>query len=93
MPAPAPPKHRTGAQLLGEANRALKDLDHRIGKQRKKLTDAQLYLDDQNDYMEKLVQQRVEVQQRHLLALQQANQESGILVVNTEEKIGSGTLK
>eukprot|EP00959_Pyramimonas_sp_CCMP1952_P284898 5956123-Pyramimonas_sp.AAC.1 len=45
--APAPPKPRTGAQLLGDATRAPKDIDHRIGKQRKKLVDAQLFLDDQ----------------------------------------------
>ncbi|CAK0803616.1 unnamed protein product, partial [Prorocentrum cordatum] len=85
-PAPAPPKQRTGAQLLADANRALKELDNRIEKQRTKLTGAQLYLDDQLEKMDKLAQQRVEVQQRHLTALQQANQESGIIVVRPEEK-------
>ncbi|CAK0848388.1 unnamed protein product, partial [Prorocentrum cordatum] len=85
-PAPAPPKQRTGAQLLADANRALKELDNRIEKQRTKLTGAQLYLDDQLEKMDKLAQQRVEVQQRHLTALQQANQESGIIVVKPDEK-------
>ncbi|CAK0839890.1 unnamed protein product [Prorocentrum cordatum] len=85
-PAPAPPKQRTGAQLLADANRALKELDIRIEKQRTKLTGAQLYLDDQLEKMDKLAQQRVEVQQRHLTALQQANQESGIIVVKPDEK-------
>eukprot|EP00959_Pyramimonas_sp_CCMP1952_P416938 8735175-Pyramimonas_sp.AAC.1 len=59
-PAPAPPKQRTGAQLLADANRSLKELDNRIEKQRTKLTGAQLYLDDQLEKMEKLAQQRVE---------------------------------
>ncbi|CAK0877538.1 unnamed protein product [Prorocentrum cordatum] len=90
---PAPPKPRTGAQLLGEANRALKDIDHHIGKQRHKLVDAQLYLDDQEEYMAKLERPRAETLQQQWGALAQASAESGIEVVKPEEKVGSGALK
>ncbi|CAK0872680.1 unnamed protein product [Prorocentrum cordatum] len=91
--APAPPKPRMGAQLLGDANRALKDIDHRIGRQRKKLVDAQLYLDDQEEYMAKLEQQRVETLQQQWEVLAQANSDSGTEVVKPEEKVDSGALK
>ncbi|CAK0818039.1 unnamed protein product [Prorocentrum cordatum] len=91
--APAPPKPLAGAQLLGGANRALKDIDHRIGKQRKKLVDAQLYLADQEEYMAKLEQQRVQTLQQQWEALALARAESGIEVVKPEGKVGSGALK